>query len=57
MQKYYLLSLLVLSVVIPLRLVSQAGVEVAAKKMYWHFLLFLWLWGQGIKYIYWRLPQ
>ena len=57
MQKYYLLSLVIMTFVIPLRNAGKGSVEQAAKKTLRQYFLFLVLWGYGVRYFYWKLPE
>lgn len=56
MQKFYLLSILIMSVALPIRSVSRATIHEAARTLRWQFLVYLWLWAMGVRYIYWKLP-
>jgi hypothetical protein len=56
MQKSYLMSLLVASVVIPMRQAARKKVREGIRRTVIYMAVFVLVWGLGIFYIYWRLP-
>jgi hypothetical protein len=57
MQTYYLLSLVIMTFVLPLRNAGKGSLEQAARQTLRQYLIFLVLWGLGIRWVYWKLPQ
>ncbi|HKU36899.1 MAG TPA: hypothetical protein VJR89_02095 [Polyangiales bacterium] len=57
MQKYYLMLILLATLIIPLRNARHANVAEGLRKTIQQMALFVLIWGLGCVYVYWRLPQ
>ena len=57
MQKAFLMSILIATLVIPMRNAGKFRLEKGIKRTAIQMALFVTLWGLGCVYVYWKLPQ
>ena len=56
MQKYYLMLILLATLIIPLRNARNPNQAEGQRKTIQQMAIFVLIWGLGCVYLYWRLP-
>lgn len=56
MQKWYLMSILLATLIIPIRNARNPDASAAVRKTVVQMAVFVLSWGLGCVYVYWRLP-
>jgi len=56
MQKWYLMLVLLATLIIPIRNAANPNIPEAIKKTVLHMAIFVFVWGLGCIYLYWKLP-
>jgi hypothetical protein len=57
MQKYYLMLILLATLIIPLRNAKNPNHAEGQRKTIQQMVVFVFIWGLGCVYVYWRLPR